>query len=89
MPQVICTSKYARTSTQIGGKKFFASEVGRISEEMTDDEAGEFLKTPTHFTLHVGEEIEEKKPAAKKAVGGKQLPSTPPAGAAGTQQPQF
>jgi hypothetical protein len=65
MSQVICTSKYAQTAAQLGGKKFFASEVGRISEELTDDEATEFLKTPTHFRLHVGDPVEEKKPSKK------------------------
>lgn len=71
MAQVICKSPYAKTATLLGGKKFFASEVGRISEEMTDDEASEFLKTPTHFVFHVGEVIEEKKPSKKPAGAAK------------------
>jgi hypothetical protein len=71
MAQVICKSKYAQTATLLGGKKFFASEVGRISEEMSDDEAAEFLKTPTHFVFHVGDVIEEKKPSKKAAPAAK------------------
>lgn len=62
MPQVICTSKAAQFSPQIGGVRFFTSEVGRISEEITDEQANEFLKTPTFFRLHAGEPIFPKKP---------------------------
>lgn len=70
MPQVICTSKHAKFSAVIGGVKFFASDVGRISEEITAEQAEEFLKTPTFFQLHMGDPIEEevKKPAKPRAA---------------------
>jgi len=82
MPQVICTSPHAKFSQLIGGVRFFnAKDVGRISEEITDDQAAEFLKTPAYFRLHMGDLIEEAKrpaPPAKKAAGEK-TEKTPPA----------
>jgi len=83
MPQVICTSPHAKFSQLIGGVRFFnAKDVGRISEEITDEQAAEFLKTPAYFRLHMGDLIEEPKraapPATKKAAGEKteKAPST-------------
>lgn len=64
MPQVICISKHAQLSKLIGGVNFFSSPVGRISEEITDEQADEFLKTPTFFKLHQGDPIEPP-PAVK------------------------
>jgi hypothetical protein len=66
MAQVICTSKHAKFSKQIGGVKFFNSDAGLISEEITNDQAVEFCKTPTFFRLHEGDPIENVKKAAAK-----------------------
>lgn len=68
MAQVICTSKHAQFQQQLGGVRFFNSGVGRISEEIDDEQMAEFLKTPAHFRAHTGEPIEEVKAAPKPAI---------------------
>jgi hypothetical protein len=89
MAQVICTSKHAQFQPLLGGVRFFNSEVGRISEEITDEQTAEFLKTPTHFRLHTGDPVEEVKKAAKKAAGGAAARgASAPAGGADSSQSQ-
>jgi hypothetical protein len=94
MAQVICISKHGQFQQQLGGVRFFSSDVGRISEEIDDEQVAEFLKTPAHFRLHAGEPIEEAKKAPKppkeKAPKGGAGSNAGGAGAGQqTQQPGF
>ncbi len=66
MAQVIATSKHGMLQPQLGGVRFFTSPHGRISEEISDEHAEQFLATPDHFKRHLGEPVEP--PAAKKAA---------------------
>ncbi len=80
MAQVIATSKHGQLQPQIGGVRFFSSPHGRISEEISDEQAEQFLLTPDHFKRHLGEAVET--PAPKKAAA--QPKAQAPAGKAAT-----
>jgi hypothetical protein len=76
MAQVIVTSKQGMKQQTHGGVRFFQSPVGLISEEISDEKAEEFLVTPDHFKLHMGEVVT---PPVKPA---KPVPAAPTAPAA-------
>jgi hypothetical protein len=68
MAQVIVTSKQGMKQQTHGGVRFFQSPVGLISEEVSDEKAEEFLVTPDHFKLHLGEVVAPAAKPAKPAV---------------------
>ena len=74
--QVICTSKHPVRAKFLGGVLFFDSPVGRISEDLSDEKAAEFLVTPEHFKPHFGEPI----PAPAALLAQKVAPAAPKAG---------
>jgi hypothetical protein len=89
MAQVICTSKHAKFAKQIGGVKFFnGGDVGLISEEISDEEAAEFLKTPTIFRLHEGDPVEHGEKPARGKRGQQQPPAAATTGS-GAPSPGF
>jgi hypothetical protein len=74
MAQVIAISKHGKQQNLIGGVRFFNSPQGRISEEITEEQAEAFAGPhPDQFVRYIGEPIE---PAVKKAAAPEQR-STP------------
>lgn len=96
MAQVIATSKAGMKQQSHGGVRFFNSPVGLISEEISDAKAEEFLVTPDHFKLHMGEVVEQAAaskrapPAAPAAPAAKpHVPTRQGHSAAVAPDPQF
>jgi hypothetical protein len=91
MAQVIATSKHGMLQNQHGGVRFFNSPFGKISEEISDEQADQFVETPDHFKRHLGEAVEP--PVAKRSGPplGKSAPATAASKspAAAADQPNF
>ncbi len=81
MAQIICKSKHNQSKAEaiLGGVRFFRSEAGLISEDISEEKVEEFIASDgSRFELHVGETIEPaKRPVRKTAVP----PTTASAGA--------
>lgn len=90
MAQVIATSKHGRLQNSHGGVRFFQSAVGKISEEITEEQADQFCEMPDHFMRYSGETVE----GPKKAEPVKRASPTPAAAGKAAapdnaQQPNF
>jgi hypothetical protein len=91
MAQVIATSKHGKLQNSHGGVRFFASPQGKISEEISDEQADQFCEMPDHFTRYTGEPIEAPKRVEAAAVkrASPPMPASTRTAAASADSPTF